>query len=191
MAYTYERVPVRRPAPQSTAGYRYERVPPKHSDPMAPLHAHVGRLQQAGHFVVPLADVHALGHGNPEVGERVLHEMFLMAAPRIIHADAVRQLGDGSLVKGKKVLQAFLDRAGTQPTQKAGGGPIVADDGKHLTLDDLPPEQQQLFAEGNEVLEPANGGTVEDAEDENRIWQPDGNFGRYAEDEDESADEDT
>jgi hypothetical protein len=64
-----------------------------------------------GVFHVDLRHIAALGRGNLEAGEALLHRMFRMSGPRSIHPDAVRQVGNGSIAAGRKVLEKFIARA--------------------------------------------------------------------------------
>jgi hypothetical protein len=78
---------------------------------------------------VTLAQVAALGHGNLEIGEQVLHRMgFEMVGPRSIAASGVRDVGNGSHAAGRKVLQRFFARADEKLAQRARGGAVDDDD---------------------------------------------------------------
>jgi hypothetical protein len=88
----------------------YQRVPLQ-SEGMKRLAEHARRVIPRGSHHIPIATVRQLGHGDIEAGEALLHQMFVMAAPRAVHPHALRELGNGSITAGRKVLQKFLDRA--------------------------------------------------------------------------------
>jgi hypothetical protein len=69
---------------------------------------HFGRFP--GVYHVDLRHLAALGGGDMAAGEAVLHKMFKMAGPRAVHADALRELGSGSVTAGRKVIERFLER---------------------------------------------------------------------------------
>jgi hypothetical protein len=94
----------------------YQRVPLE-SGGMKLLAEHARRVIPRGSHHVPLATVRQLGHGDLEAGEALLHQMFVMAAPRAVHPHALRELGNGSLATGRKVLERFLDGAVAPPDQ--------------------------------------------------------------------------
>jgi hypothetical protein len=50
------------------------------------LHAMARKMFLAGVYHVPFASLFALGKGNPEIGEQVLHKLFEghMAGPRAV-----------------------------------------------------------------------------------------------------------
>jgi hypothetical protein len=75
------------------------------------LHAIARRLFPPGVYHLDLSDVAALGGGDMAAGEQILHRMFKMAGPRAVHPDALRELGDGSIATGRKVLQKLIDRS--------------------------------------------------------------------------------
>jgi hypothetical protein len=97
----------------------YERVPLQ-AEIIKRMAEHARRVIPNGSYHVPLAAVAALGGDDIEVGEHVLQRMFKMAAPRAAHPHALRELGNGSITAGRKVLQKFLDRAGTIIEQPDG-----------------------------------------------------------------------
>jgi hypothetical protein len=103
----------------------YQRIPLQ-SEIMKHLAEHARRVIPKGSYHVPLAVVGALGGNDIEVGEHVLQRMFKMAAPRAVHPHALRELGNGSITAGRKVLQKFLDRAGTIIEQPDGNHGRVA-----------------------------------------------------------------
>jgi hypothetical protein len=83
-----------------------------HRQTEARLHAmarrHFSRFPGAYH--IDLRHLAALGGGSMEAGEALLHKMFKMAGPRAVHADALRELGNGSVTAGRKVIERFLGR---------------------------------------------------------------------------------
>jgi hypothetical protein len=97
----------------------YQRVPLQ-PEIVKRLHEHARRIIPKGSYYVPLASMAALGRGDAEAGERILHKMFVMAAPGAVHPHALRELGNGSIRSGRKVLQKFLDRAETPPADQQG-----------------------------------------------------------------------
>jgi hypothetical protein len=88
----------------------YQRIPLQ-SKGMKRLHEHARRVIPKGSHHVPIAAVRALGGNDVELGEHVLGRMFKMAAPRAVHPHALRELGNGSIRAGRKVLEKFIARA--------------------------------------------------------------------------------
>ncbi|MFZ0113981.1 MAG: hypothetical protein WAL15_06470 [Xanthobacteraceae bacterium] len=78
------------------------------------LHAHAKRTLPRGSVIVDISTMRALGGGDVEAGERILHAMFQMSAPGAISPAAVREAGLGSYVKGRRVIEAFLNQAHEQ-----------------------------------------------------------------------------
>jgi hypothetical protein len=97
---------------------------------------HFGRFP--GVYHVDLRHLAALGGGSMEAGEAVLHKMFKMAGPRAVHADALRELGNGSVTAGRKVIERFLERLhdehGANDEPKAEHQIIPQPDGNHGRL---------------------------------------------------------
>jgi hypothetical protein len=82
------------------------------------------RLFPAGTFHFDFADVAKLGGGNLELGEQILGRMFRLVGPRSLDPETVRQIGEGSISAGRKVLQRFQDRlhpGGKQQSYALGG----------------------------------------------------------------------
>jgi hypothetical protein len=136
----------------------YQRIA-RESAFMKRMAEHARRVIPKGSFHVPIPTVRALGGGDVEAGENVLAGMFKLSAPRAIHPHALRELGAGSIVKGRKVLQRFLDRAGAPPADQQS-------------------EPEAEHARGGRV--DWRGGDVhyERVPRDRFIWQPDGNNGR-------------
>ena len=131
------------------------------------LHAHARKVLPPGSHIVNLADMAALGRGDAEAGERILHRMFKMAAPGAVHPHAIRDVGNGSPVKGRRVIEAFFNHAREQhenakPTNYADGDQV--DDAE--------------FAADQPVPKPVDwrGGDVhyERVPLAKFVWQPDG-----------------
>ena len=65
-------------------------------------------------FTLPNDVINQLGNGDPRVAGMVLAGMFHLAPladsgdPRVIDPDVVADIGHGSLAKGQKVLQRFV-----------------------------------------------------------------------------------
>jgi hypothetical protein len=64
-----------------------------------------------GVYHVDLRHLAALGGGDMERGEQILGRMFRLVGPRSLHPDAVRELGNGSIANGNRVLDKFIARA--------------------------------------------------------------------------------
>jgi hypothetical protein len=120
------------------------------------LHAFARRHFPVGAFHFDFADVAKLGGGDLERGEQILHQMgFQMAGPRSVHPESLRQLGDGSISTGRRVLEKFLDRlhkdgkpqahargGAAKMTKEAAGYRNAIEDGQFCALCDM-------FAEPN------------------------------------------
>jgi hypothetical protein len=67
-----------------------------------------------GSFRLPKDVINKLGENDPQAGGFVAHKLFGIEDtpedPTVVHPNVVRILGDGSLVKGHKVLQKFISR---------------------------------------------------------------------------------
>jgi hypothetical protein len=63
-----------------------------------------------GVYHIDMRHLGALGGGDMVAGEALLHRMFKMAGPRAVHPDAVRELGNGSITRGRRVIDRFLSR---------------------------------------------------------------------------------
>jgi hypothetical protein len=74
-----------------------------------------------GVYHVDLRHLAALGGGDMVAGETLLHRLFKMAGPRAIHPDAVRQVGNGSIANGNRVLDKFIARAQQSHGYQQGG----------------------------------------------------------------------
>jgi hypothetical protein len=51
-----------------------------------------------------------LGNGDLETGERILEQMFDLAAPRAVSPKALRELGGGNAAVGRRIIEKFLSR---------------------------------------------------------------------------------
>jgi hypothetical protein len=80
----------------------------------------VNGVAPPGSFKLPHHAVHALGKGDPRNAGTVIANLFGPGAgddPTVIHPDVVRQIGEGDLKAGHRVLQRFvhmLRRPGAQ-----------------------------------------------------------------------------
>ena len=102
--------------------------------------AHNGKLHYSpipvagalpGSFRIPKEVFSALGHGDLKLGGAVVHAMFGLednpSRVDLIHPHAVRILGNGSLAKGRKVLERFVQMVRRQGAQQH----IEQPDGNH------------------------------------------------------------
>jgi hypothetical protein len=76
-----------------------------------------------GSFHFNFADIAKLGGGNMERGEQILQQMFRLVGPRSLHPEAVRQVGNGSILVGRKVLKKFIERM--QPADQDSEPPSI------------------------------------------------------------------
>ena len=73
-------------------------------------------------FVLPDSAVDALGNGDPQTAGMVLAHLFGLRLftgegdPRVIDPDVVADIGHGSLAKGRRVLQRFVQMVRRQGT---------------------------------------------------------------------------
>jgi hypothetical protein len=95
----------------------------------AHLNALARRAFPAGAYHVDLRHLSALGAGDLETGEALLHKMFKMAGPRTVHPNALRELGNGNAVSGRRVIEKFLSRLHESASESQADHAGAADDG--------------------------------------------------------------
>jgi hypothetical protein len=82
-----------------------------------------------GSFRIPKDVFEALGQGDMKLGGAVVHSMFGIEDdpedPTLIHPDAVRIIGHGSLAAGRKVLTRWAQMVSRQSRE----GPVLEHDG--------------------------------------------------------------
>jgi hypothetical protein len=130
----------------------------------ARLHEHARRVIPPGSFVLPLDVAFILGAGDGEVGESIFSRMFAGGRfnpqfARILPPEVVRDVGQGSISAGRKVLEKFVAnlRARQEPdaaketaepqayarggaakmTKEAAGYRDAIEDGKFCALCDM------------------------------------------------------
>ncbi len=80
------------------------------------LHQHAKRVIPSGSFILPFDLPFALGRGDGELGDKILHAMFNAGRyspdmPRVLPPEIVRNVGNGSIEKGRKVIEEFIERS--------------------------------------------------------------------------------
>jgi hypothetical protein len=83
-------------------------------------------------FTLPDDVVNYLGNGDPKIAGSVLHGMFGLRPftgegdPRVLDSDVVTDIGHGSLAKGRKVLERFVQMVRRQSRE----GVVLAHNGR-------------------------------------------------------------
>jgi hypothetical protein len=104
-------------------------MPDPHQQFEARLHQHARRVIPPGSFILPIDVAMLLGAGDGEVGESIFARMFAGGRynpqmARILPPEVVRDVGNGDIGAGRKVLERFVANLRGRPPGYAEGGHV-------------------------------------------------------------------